>query len=154
MPTREVPVLRRLLVALAAVLFSVSAFDAAHAGARAKACAGPGYTYTGVTGDVAASGVAATVTMLAPPQVAAGHVGAWVGVGGRGLGANGTDAWIQTGLAGFADGRTEAYYEVAIGTSVRYVRVKTVTPGERHRVAVLEVAGRPSWWRAVVDGRP
>ena len=133
---------RRLLAALAAALFSVSVFDAAHAGARGQACAGPGYTYAGVAGDVTASGVAATVTMLSPPQVRTGHVGAWVGVGGRGLGANGTDAWIQTGLSAFADGRTEVYYEIAVGTSVSYVRVKAVAPAERHRLAVPWPGGR------------
>ena len=40
----------------------------------------------------------ATVTMTTGPRVAGGHVAAWVGVGGVGLGPNGTDQWLQVGF--------------------------------------------------------
>ena len=29
-----------------------------------------------------------------------------------------------------------------------------VSVGERHNLAVLELAGRPGWWRVFVDGKP
>lgn len=47
------------------------------------------------------------------------------------------------------------YYEaVRPGAKPRYVEVDPRVVGERHRVAVLELAKRRSWWRVWVDGRP
>ena len=48
------------------------------------------------------------------------------------------------------------YYEVTVpGATPRYVELDpNVQPGDKHRVAVLEMAKRKSWWRVWVDGRP
>src|SRR5262245_13427929 len=108
-------------------------------GGHEAVCA-PDYSYAGLQGEAAASGLAATVTALRTPAVAQGHVGGWIGVGS----ADST-AWLQAGLATFSDNHTsELYYEVARrGSSPRYVRLdRSVRPNEAHRVAVLETPGR------------
>jgi hypothetical protein len=123
--------------------------------AIAGTCAAP-YSYAGLASAAGGYGVRATVTAVAAPDVERGHVGAWVGVGGPGMGPNGEDAWLQVGLASFGDGGSRLYYEVTLpGDAPRYVEVDpSVAPGESHRVAVLEVANRPSTWRVWVDGAP
>jgi hypothetical protein len=82
-------------------------------------------------------------------------VAAWIGIGGPGAGPKGSDVWLQAGVSAFPGRAAHLYYEVAQpGRSVRYVELgAAVQPGERHRVAVIEMAGRPSWWRAWIDGR-
>jgi hypothetical protein len=127
-----------LLVAALAALSAPAAF----------AC-GRGYSYAGVYSPRTASGVAATLSMLDEPSVAAGHVAAWVGVGGPGLGPNGTDEWLQIGLASFP-GSPEGhlYYELARpGRTPRYTELAAeIAPGERLRVAVLELPfARDTW---------
>jgi hypothetical protein len=82
------------------------------AAARQSACAA-GYSYAGLQSSVAVAGIEATVTAMTSPQVAWGHIGGWVGVGGPGMGPNGTDAWIQVGLSSFANHRaSRIYYEI------------------------------------------
>ena len=80
--------------------------------AQSRSCAG-GYTYAGRLSATPAHGVRATLTALSKPEVAAGHVAAWVGVGGVGQGVDGTDAWIQVGLSAFPGSESRLYYEVA-----------------------------------------
>lgn len=136
-------------------LAAVSAFaSASEAPARSETCAG-GYTYAGRLNTSRAHGVRATLTALSSPQVAAGHVAAWVGVGGAGQGQNGTDAWIQVGLSAFPGSESRLYYEVARpGSPPTYTEVESsIRTGERFRVAVLEVAHRPDFWRVWVNGR-
>jgi hypothetical protein len=89
------------------------------------------------------------------PTVADGHVAAWVGIGGPDAGPNGADQWLQVGLSAAPGSSGELYYEVARpGAPPRYVAVQTaVRPGERHLVAVREMAARPNWWRVWIDGR-
>jgi hypothetical protein len=102
-------------------------------------------------------GVVATLTALAVPRVDQGHVAGWVDVGGPGYGPNGSAAWIQAGLAAYPfDKAARMYYEVVQpGRTPRYVQLDAkVAAGERHRIGVLELAKRPSWWRVWVDGRP
>jgi hypothetical protein len=120
----------------------------------AAACGSRPYAYAGVTGTTAVSGVGAEIATLAVPRVSQGHVAAFVGVGGPGLGPNGSNEWIQIGLSGFAGGASSVYYEVARpGRAPQYTELKAdVRPGERHRIAVLEVRGRPNWWRVWLDG--
>ena len=86
-----------------------------------------------------------------------GHVAGWVGVAGGGPG--GTGGWLQVGLAtlGGEVGRTsELYYEVAAPGARPYsVEIgQEIEPGSARRVAVLEMAGRRTWWRVWVDNRP
>ena len=90
------------------------------------------------------------------PSVDAGHVAGWVGVGGPGQGADGGDAWIQAGIASLPGLGTVLYSEIKReGQEPRLVLVhRSVTVGQSHDVAVLEVAGRKGWWQVWVDGEP
>jgi hypothetical protein len=91
---------------------------------------------------------------MASPEVVKGHVAGWVGVGGDGFGPDGSSEWIQVGLSAFPGSASSIYYEVKQPDSAaKYVQVHTnIAPGELHRVAVLEVRGRPSVWRVWMDG--
>ena len=91
---------------------------------------------------------------MASPEVVKGHVAGWVGVGGDGFGPGGSSEWIQVGLSAFPGSASSIYYEVKQpGSAAKYVQVQTnIAPGELHRVAVLEVRGRPSVWRVWMDG--
>ena len=72
------------------------------------------YSYAGLLASSARYGVSAAISLLGSPTVRGGHVAAWVGVGGTGMGPGGTDEWLQVGLASFdrPDGRL--YYELAL----------------------------------------
>jgi hypothetical protein len=118
-----------------------------------SACGVRPYSYAGIAGWRTANGVAATLEIQAQPDVEHGHVAAWVGVGGVGLGPGGTNEWLQAGFA--ADGSSSGlYYEVAKPHAApRYHGLSVVAgPGEAHRVAVIEMHARPDWWRIWVDG--
>jgi hypothetical protein len=112
------------------------------------------YSYAGMATRYGAHGIGAAVTALSAPRVLQGHVGAWVGVGGPGLGPSGEDEWIQVGLSAFPGSDSRLYYEVKQpGLDARYFELRTqIAPGERHRVAVLEVYSQPNVWRVWVDG--
>jgi hypothetical protein len=125
-------------------------------GATSGGCGANPYTYAGIQAPQRAFGAAAIVTALRQPGVAEGHVAAWVGVGGVGLGPGGTDEWLQVGMSAFPNAESAIYYEVARGgASPRYHQVADgIQIQQPHRFAVLEMAHRPSWWRVWVDGRP
>jgi hypothetical protein len=114
-----------------------------------------GYAYAGHQSASASDGVRATITLTSRPTVGAGHVAGWVGVGGPGQGAKGADEWIQAGIVATPDAGAELYAEVArAGNAPRSVVVeREVAVGHSREVAVLEVPGRPNWWRVEVDGR-
>ncbi|MFL5953783.1 MAG: hypothetical protein ACJ76I_06720 [Gaiellaceae bacterium] len=140
---------RRFPVAVIAVL----AFAGAPA---AHACGSSGYSYAGVTSRDRVHGVGAAITALASPAVQNGHVAGWVGVGGPGLGPHGTSEWIQVGYSGFPGlAIGSLYYEVALpGRNPTYHELLSAVPaGATHRLAVLEMAHHPGWWRVWVDGR-
>jgi hypothetical protein len=148
----------RLLAPFFAAAVLALAYAAAPAGSSptsASGCGDRAYTYAGFAGARRAHGVSAAITLLAAPEVANGHVAAWVGVGGPGEGPDGTDEWLQVGISGFSD-HSALYYEVARpGAAPEYVEVlPTLAPGEHHRVTVLEMYRRPGWWRVFVDHRP
>ena len=145
-------VLRRL-ASLVLVLGAAVSFAAAH---DASACGGRSYAYAGVAGTRAAAGIGASVSTLSLPRVFEGHVAAFVGVGGPGQGPAGSDEWLQIGFSGFSGGESSIYYEVALpGRAPLYTELAAnVNAGETHRIAVLEVAGSPNWWRVWLDGRP
>jgi hypothetical protein len=132
----------RVRVTLAAALVFALSAPAAFACSR-------GYSYAGVYAPRKASGVAATLSMLDQPSVSTGHVAAWVGVGGEGLGPNGTDEWLQVGLASFpGSSQGHLYYELAQpGQRPQYSELASgFEPGERVRVAVLELPfARDTW---------
>jgi hypothetical protein len=126
--------------------------------AKASGCSSSEYSYAGLQSNSKAHGVAATLVPVQAPSVINGHVGGWVGVGGTNAGPGGVAEWLLVGFAAFsgADGsRSRMYYEVTRpGVPPKYVELNPdVTPGTKHRVAVLEMAKRESWWRVWVDGR-
>ena len=144
----------RLLLPLLAVTVAASS-SAPAAPAQSRACA-DGYTYAGRSNATRAHGVGATLTALSKPQVADGHVAAWVGLGGVGQGPNGSDAWIQVGMSAFPGSASSLYYEVTRpGATPRYVELKSgIRSGTRFRVAVLEMSSRPNHWRVWLNGKP
>ena len=154
-----VPVLATLSLAVAAAApaYAGSAATTASVSASATACIGKPYSYAGLQGGSDARGVSATLDATAAPAVSSGHVGAWIGVGGTSAGPGGAAEWLQTGLSAFANDTTShLYYEVTApgSAAAAYHEVlASVAPGEQHRVAVLELSGRPSWWRVWVDGK-
>jgi hypothetical protein len=147
--------LRALGLAGAAIALGLASAGTAHASRAALAgsegCGRPGYSYAGYESATTGHGIAATLSALWVPTVRNGHAAAWVGVGGAGA-----DAWIQVGLVSFPEGGIRLYVEITQpGSGTRYREVvPDVRPGTRHRLAVLELAGRPNWWRALVDRRP
>jgi hypothetical protein len=147
----------RFLAPVAVLVAAVvtSAFSSSPASA-VSSCGRAGYSYAGFQAASPAHGVRADLVALGDPQVESGHVAAWVGVGGPGQGAGGSDAWIQVGFASFQGSQSRLYFEVnRPGVGPRYNEVRAhVAPGSRHRVAVLEVFRHPGWWRVWVDGAP
>ncbi len=148
--------LTRLLAPACAVACAAATLASPPDAAALEPCGKAGYSYAGFQSANRGHGVRATLVALANPQVRNGHVAAWVGVGGAGLGPNGRDQWLQVGLSAFHGTGSNLYYEVtAGGAAPRYHELDArVAPGERHRVAVLEVATRPNWWRVWLDGKP
>ena len=100
-----------------------------------------GYSYAGFQSANRGHGIRATLVSLGNPKVRNGHVAAWVGVGGSGLGPNGTNQWLQVGLNAFQGTGSNLYYEVTTGGAPpRYHEIAAnVSPRLRHRVAVLEI---------------
>jgi hypothetical protein len=117
---------------------------------------GNGYTYAGHQSTNAGHGVRATITPTRALNVAAGHVAGWVGVGGPDQGVNGEDAWLQVGIASVEGTQPFVYAEIARdGRQPQFMLLREgLRIGESHRVAVLEMSGRPGWWRVWVDGNP
>ena len=143
---------RRSVVALG------SAFAAAclAPAATAATCGAGEYTHTGVQARHRAHGVAATLTIAARADVRSGHVAAWVNVGFPDGGPGGTKQWLQIGVnATSGSASFRLYYEVARVGRVEYRELAAdFRVGTTLRLAVLELAGRPDWWRVWLDGRP
>ena len=140
---------------------------AALAGASGSATAGPaacgadvagngGYTYAGHQATALGHGVRATISQVRVPEVVAGHVAGWVGVGGPGQGPDGTDEWIQVGIATVPDTPTFLYAEITRPGAAPSFQLlqEAVSVGKSYEVAVLEMSGRTDWWRIWVDGVP
>lgn len=150
-----------LATALATVAVTWTAPFSAGAAASASACGSganglAGYAYAGFQATGVSSGVRATITATRAPSVQAGHAAAWVGVGGRQAGANGETMWLQTGIAALPNTPAMVYAEItrAGREPVFLPLLQDVQVGERHRLAVLEMNGRPGVWRVWVDGKP
>ncbi len=138
-------------------LLALAAGVGAFAAPQALACGSAGYAYAGVASVARSHGVGARVTTIGAPVVRSGHVAGWVGVGGPRQGPGGRDEWIQVGFSGFQGSHLSSlYYEVTrAGAQPRYVEVERgLRVGASRRVAVLELALRPNWWRVLVDGKP
>jgi hypothetical protein len=141
---------------LAVGVFAVTGAGFGTARAAQDVCGKAGYSYAGVIDARPAHGVRATLVVTAKPHVVDGHIAAWVGVGGPGMGPGGTDVWIQVGISTFTDGTSRLYFEVNrpdIGP--RYTQLEAGVPvGARYRLAVLELSARPGWWRVWTNGVP
>lgn len=144
---------RLSLLAAAFAAAAVGAAAAAAGASRAACGAGP-YVYAGLVGSRAGFGVAATITPIRLPPVVEGHVAAWTGVGGYGLGPNGSDEWLQAGISKIGDRAPALYYELALpGETPRYVMLKGhLSLTRSYRVAVLESRRRPGWWSVWANG--
>jgi hypothetical protein len=150
-----------LVAVLVLAVLSLSAAASESASASSAGCASasygsPGYGYAGFQSQRRGHGVRASLTALAGNGVSAGHVAAWVGVGGPNQGPNGVDEWLQVGLASFPGQPRNVYYELMRpGGQPDFTLVEANVPrGAQRRVAVLEMSRRPQWWRVWVDGRP
>jgi hypothetical protein len=138
-------------VRLAQLAGAISAALALACSAPAAFACASGYTYAGVYAKQPAPGVAATISMLSMPSVDGGHVAAWVGIGGAGVGPGGTDEWLQVGLASFDTPDARLYYELAVpGQSPHFFQLGSgIVPGFSVRVAVLELPYAPDSWVVV-----
>jgi len=157
------PVTLRVVVGLLTGALAVASLVGLSGTATAgRASCGPnvgsgGYSYAGHQASHRGHGVRATITATRPLEVEAGHVSGWVGVGGRGQGANGEDAWIQVGIAAMRDvDEPFLYAEIARGVGQpQFVLLENgVAVGEPRTLAVVETAGRAGSWQVLVDGRP
>jgi len=120
------------------------------------ACGSSGYAYAGLAARRPSLGISATLIPVMPPQVLSGHVAAWVGVGGVGAGPGRTNEWLQVGFSGFPGSSSlSLYYEFALPNQTpRYYEIESeLVAGTPRKVAVLEIHGRPNWWRVAVDGK-
>jgi hypothetical protein len=99
-------------------------------------------------------GVAARISAARRPNVLHGHVAAWVGVGGAGLGPGSTNEWLQVGISAKPNEDPALYYEVALPNQApRYVMLKGHLPiAKTFDVSVLEVQSRPGTWQVWVNG--
>jgi hypothetical protein len=140
------------LLSLASLLFGSTWSPAATTSAHS--CGTSAYAYAGFSAAHRSYGVAATLVPLRAPEVMNGHVAAWLGVGGPGAGSGGHDEWLQVGVSGFVGKATELYYELTLpGQAPQYTKIADVAPLERHRIALVELARRPSVWQIWVDSR-
>jgi hypothetical protein len=143
-----------VLTTLALTLVATSVADGRSS--KSNACGATAYSYAGVQSETKTHGIGAVLDPLQTPTVSAGHVGAWIGLGGPGEGPGGTDEWIQVGFSAFPNDKVSRIsYEVTIaGSEPKYVELdSSVRPGERHSFKVLETARRKGWWRVWVDGK-
>jgi hypothetical protein len=110
------------------------------------------YAYGGVQSAEYVGRIGATLTALERPDVASGHVGAWIGIGGVGEGPDGLDEWLQVGLSGLEDGSTAVYLEIKRGKYYRFRRlVRHVVVGKPFRFVLTE--RRPGRWRVEMNRR-
>jgi len=136
------------------ILLVLLALCGAAALAPAALACPKGYSYAGVYSPSPASGIAATISLLDTPAAfgETSHVAGWVGVGGPGLGPNGSDEWLQVGLATFGgSGAGRLYYELARpGSPPQYHELAAgIVPGIRVRVAVMELPYARNQWIVV-----
>ena len=123
----------------------------------AASAAATGYCYAGLVGTKGPLGISGTLTARAPAVVQAGHVAAWVGVGGPNEAPDGSAEWLQVGMnSAHGSVNNHLYYEyVRPGIPVQYVQLAANVPvGQSVRVAVLKTATGRDLWRVWVDGKP
>src|SRR5262249_15798282 len=143
-----------VMATLALSLLAASVADGRSS--KSNACGASAYSYAGVQSETKTHGIGAVLDPLQTPNVSAGHVGAWIGLGGPRQGPGGTEEWAEVGFSAFPDDKvSRIYYEVTVaGSEPKYVELdSSVRPGERHLFKVLETARRKGWWRVWLDGK-
>ena len=145
---------RPSLLVAAATLAAACALLGSSSVRAATVCGADRYSYAGLLSTTSRFGVGATITPLGEPAVRAGHVAAWVGVGGEGLGPNGSTEWLQAGISVERDRGVALYYELALpGQDPRYVMLKGHLRLDRsYRIAVLESSRERGSWQVWVNG--
>jgi hypothetical protein len=145
----------QLLIVTIASLASLATAGIASAAKTVSPCGYDGYSYAGVTATAAEAGISAGITATSQPQITTGHIAAWVGVGGMGLGPNGSNEWIQAGISAVPQQPTSLYVEVAQpGSAPRYHALPLALQiGRTYQVAVEESTTRANWWSVWVDGK-
>ncbi|MDX6467140.1 MAG: hypothetical protein QOI27_2180 [Gaiellaceae bacterium] len=145
---------RFLIPVAAATLAAACSLALPQRSEAAATCASSTYSYAGVASIGARYGVAASISAVRRPNVLKGHVAAWVGVGGAGLGPGSTDEWLQVGISALPGEDPALYYEVALPNQApRYVMLKGHLPiGKTFNVSVLESRSHPGSWRVWVNG--
>ena len=144
----------RLSFTAAVAALAAACALSAPAAYAASACGANPYSYAGVLSNESRFGVGATITPLGQPNVIGGHVAAWVGVGGEGLGPGGTTEWLQAGISADQSRGVSLYYELALpNQKPRYVMLKGhLQVGKSYRIAVLESRRHPGSWRVWING--
>jgi hypothetical protein len=138
---------------LALVVLALSAATASAAPAATVAACDSGYSYAGLLGEQASSGVAATISAQ-PPTVSSGHVAGWVNMGAS------QSRWLQVGLnvAYSSNGPATSenlYVEFKrLGQAPIYNELGQLPFGQAVRVAVAALKSRPGWWRVYVNSVP
>jgi hypothetical protein len=142
------------IIALLTILATAATASADTAVTNPSACGYNGYSYAGETATSSETGISAGITALEQPRITSGHVAAWVGVGGAGLGPGGSNEWLQAGISAASGGPTSLYYELARpGAAPRYQRLPIrIALGRTYRVSVQESPSRPGYWSVWVDG--
>src|SRR5271154_4847730 len=143
-----------LLIGTIASLAVLATPGLARAGTTISPCGYDGYSYAGVTAVSPESGISANITALRQPKITTGHVAAWVGVGGMGLGPGGSNEWMQAGISAVPDEPTSIYVEVAQpNTEPRYRALPLpLAIGRPHQISGRESPAPPGWWSVWVDG--
>lgn len=150
---------RHLLASILGALAVAALVGAATTANAGRACVDGaregGYSYAGHQSTYRGHGVRATIELTRAPAIEAGHVAGWVGVGGPGQGAHGGDAWIQAGIASMPGMDPFVYAEITReGNDPEFILIEQGVPvGRSHRIAVLEMSGRPGSWRVWLDGQ-
>ena len=136
---------------LVAAIGTSAGARASESRAAAKKC--EEYTYGGVEANQTRSGARARIVLKQTAKVAWGHAAAWIGVGGRDKGPNGTDQWLQAGYTGFDTGETFIYYEVTKPNKAPQFHPigADIKAGESHEIAVLET--KKNTWQVLLDGK-
>ena len=152
---RARPLLALLVGALTVAALVGSSTTASAGRACISGASSGGYSYAGHQAAYHGHGVRATITATRAPTVEAGHVAGWVGVGGPGQGANGGDEWIQAGIAAMPGMDPFIYTEITREGAAPKLELLQggIAVGRSHKIAVLELAGRPGRWRVWVDGQ-
>jgi hypothetical protein len=146
--------MRRRLSILIVTLVAALAASSVSSANPTTVCGLPGYSYAGLGGMSVASGVGAHIGLNDVSRVQAGHVAAWVGLGGYGAGRNGANAWIQAGIITKAGSAPALYYEVTRpGYKPELVPLAEAKLNHSYRIVVREQLKRAGWWRVYIDGR-